>query len=56
MKPVLVDQGVYREFCSAEELELDVEVCYEQDLRYVFFLEREELEVAGGKKALDPNQ
>lgn len=48
---------MYREFCSAEELELDVEVCYEQDLRYVFFfLEREELEVAGGKKALDPNQ
>ncbi|EMF11883.1 MFS general substrate transporter [Sphaerulina musiva SO2202] len=38
LKPVLVDQGVYREFCSAEELELDVEVCYEQDLRLnVFF-------------------
>ena len=33
LKPVLVDQGVYRELCSAEELKLDVEVCYEQDLR-----------------------
>jgi hypothetical protein len=36
LKPVLVDQGVYREFCSAEEVDLDVEVCYEQDLRCVF--------------------
>lgn len=33
LKPVLVDQGVYREYCSAEELELGIEVCYEQDLR-----------------------
>ena len=33
LKPVLIDQGVYRELCSAIELEDDVEVCYEQDLR-----------------------
>ncbi|KAI5364974.1 Putative major facilitator superfamily, MFS transporter superfamily [Septoria linicola] len=37
LKPVLVDQGVYREYCSAEELELGVEVCYEQDLRLNIF-------------------
>ncbi|KAF2212092.1 hypothetical protein CERZMDRAFT_98006 [Cercospora zeae-maydis SCOH1-5] len=33
LKPILVDQGVYREFCSEEELKDGVEVCYEQDLR-----------------------
>lgn len=33
LKPVLVDQGVYRELCTKEELEQGVEVCYEQDLR-----------------------
>ncbi|PPJ50891.1 hypothetical protein CBER1_07089 [Cercospora berteroae] len=33
LKPILVDQGVYREFCSDEELKEGVEVCYEQDLR-----------------------
>lgn len=38
LKPVLVDKGVYREHCSAEELELGLEVCYEQGLRLnVFF-------------------
>ena len=36
LKPVLIDQGVYRELCTAEELHRDVEVCYEQDLRYGF--------------------
>lgn len=35
LKPVLVDQGVYRELCSQEELDENVEVCYEQDLRCV---------------------
>lgn len=35
LKPVLVDQGVYREYCTVEELEEGVELCYKQDLRYV---------------------
>lgn len=35
LKPVLIDQGVYREFCTREELEDGVELCYKQDLRYV---------------------
>ena len=35
LKPVLVDVGVYRELCTPEELIDDVEVCFEQDLRYV---------------------
>jgi hypothetical protein len=34
LKPVLIDQGVYRELCTADELAEDVEVCYEQELRY----------------------
>ncbi|SMR56986.1 unnamed protein product [Zymoseptoria tritici ST99CH_1E4] len=37
LKPVLVDQGVYRELCTKEELEQGVEVCYEQDLRLNLF-------------------
>jgi MFS family permease len=36
LKPVLIDQGVYRELCTADELEEGVDVCYEQELRYVF--------------------
>lgn len=35
LKPVLVDVGVYRELCTPEELLDDVDVCFEQDLRYV---------------------
>lgn len=34
LKPVLIDQGVYRELCTAKELEDGVDVCYEQELRY----------------------
>lgn len=34
LKPVLVDVGVYRELCTPEELLDDVDVCFEQDLRY----------------------
>jgi hypothetical protein len=37
LKPVLVDQNVYRELCTSEELEEGVEVCYEQDLRFVLY-------------------
>ena len=35
LKPVLIDQGVYREYCTLEELEEGVELCYKQDLRFV---------------------
>jgi hypothetical protein len=42
LKPVLVDVGVYRDLCTPEELMDDVDVCFEQDLRYV-----PELESAG---------
>jgi hypothetical protein len=37
LKPVLVNEGVYRELCTKEELDADVEICYEQDLRLNFF-------------------
>ncbi|TKA22595.1 hypothetical protein B0A50_08284 [Salinomyces thailandicus] len=33
LKPVLVEEGVYRETCTAEELEEEVYTCYEQELR-----------------------
>lgn len=33
LKPVLIDQGVYREQCTREEMEDEVELCYKQDLR-----------------------
>lgn len=33
LKPVLIDQGVYREQCTRQELEDEVELCYKQDLR-----------------------
>jgi hypothetical protein len=33
LKPVLIDQGVYRESCSKSEIIDDVEVCFKQDLR-----------------------
>ena len=38
---MLVDNGVYRELCTAEELDAGVEICYEQDLRYVSFPQSE---------------
>ncbi|KAK4565927.1 hypothetical protein LTR86_003776 [Recurvomyces mirabilis] len=37
LKPVLISEKVYRELCTAEELEANLEVCYEQDLRLNFF-------------------
>ncbi|GAB7360621.1 hypothetical protein MBLNU230_g0501t1 [Neophaeotheca triangularis] len=37
LKPILVDQGVYREMCTPEEIKLDVKLCYEQDLRLNLF-------------------
>ena len=35
LKPVLIDQGMYRESCTAREIQDDVELCYKQDLRYL---------------------
>lgn len=35
IKPVLVSEGVYRERCTQDELESGVEVCVEQDIRYL---------------------
>ncbi|KAL2069361.1 hypothetical protein VTL71DRAFT_15699 [Oculimacula yallundae] len=37
LKPVLISEGVYRELCTAEELQQDVELCVEQDIRLNFF-------------------
>ncbi|KAF2748494.1 MFS general substrate transporter [Sporormia fimetaria CBS 119925] len=33
IKPVLVEEGVYRDHCTADELKQDVLLCYKQDLR-----------------------
>ncbi|EOA86687.1 hypothetical protein ACJQWK_09023 [Exserohilum turcicum] len=33
IKPVLLDEGVYRDYCTDDELESNVHVCYEQELR-----------------------
>lgn len=33
IKPVLIQEGVYREKCTQQELEDGVWVCYEQELR-----------------------
>ena len=41
IKPVLVDEKVYRYLCTEEELERDVRVCYQQDLRWVHCSARE---------------
>lgn len=35
IKPVLLEEGVYRNRCSKQELKDDVPVCYEQELRFV---------------------
>ncbi|KAI9044296.1 putative MFS transporter [Aspergillus affinis] len=37
LKPVLVGEGVYRNLCTAEELQRDVELCYKQDLKLNLF-------------------
>lgn len=33
IKPVLIEQGVYRDRCTEYELEKGVRVCYEQEIR-----------------------
>lgn len=35
IKPVLVKEQVYRDQCTEDELEKNVRVCYQQDLRSV---------------------
>ncbi|CZR59374.1 probable MFS transporter [Phialocephala subalpina] len=37
IKPVLISEGVYRELCTEDELQQDVEVCKEQDIRLNLF-------------------
>jgi len=34
LKPVLVEEGVYRQFCSEEEIGISERTCYEQEIRY----------------------
>lgn len=36
LKPVLIREGVYRKYCTKEELDKDVRVCYEQEIRLNF--------------------
>lgn len=37
LKPILINEGVFRELCTQEELDAGIEVCFEQDLRLNFF-------------------
>lgn len=32
-KPVLVEEGVYRQFCSEDEFSISERTCYEQEIR-----------------------
>jgi len=34
IKPIFVQEGVYRDQCTKRELDDNVEVCYNQELRY----------------------
>ncbi|KAL9092410.1 MAG: hypothetical protein Q9159_000918 [Coniocarpon cinnabarinum] len=36
LKPVLISEGVYRDVCTAQELQRDMEVCEKQELRLNF--------------------
>lgn len=36
LKPVLIQEGVYREYCSEDEVQKEVSVCFEQELRLNF--------------------
>ncbi|KAH7109831.1 MFS transporter-like protein Fmp42 [Dendryphion nanum] len=37
LKPILIKEGVFRNLCTKEELDADLDVCFEQDLRLNFF-------------------
>ena len=34
LKPVLIHEGVYSQFCSQEEVKMTEKTCYEQEIRY----------------------
>jgi hypothetical protein len=34
LKPLLIEEGVYRKFCTPDELDRDVSICYMQEIRY----------------------
>lgn len=36
IKPVLIEEGVYRDRCTDEELEDNISTCYGQEIRYDF--------------------
>ncbi|RPB23156.1 MFS general substrate transporter [Terfezia boudieri ATCC MYA-4762] len=36
LKPVLIEEGVYKEYCTEKELDKGVRVCFEQELRLNF--------------------
>lgn len=36
IKPVLIREGVYRNYCTEKEIRDNVRVCYSQELQYVF--------------------
>ncbi|KAI4697070.1 uncharacterized protein J4E84_000195 [Alternaria hordeiaustralica] len=37
LKPILIKEGVFSNLCTPEEVDANVEVCFEQDLRLNFF-------------------
>ncbi|KAF2827874.1 MFS general substrate transporter [Ophiobolus disseminans] len=37
LKPILIKEGVFRDRCTAEEIDAGVELCFEQDIRLNFF-------------------
>jgi hypothetical protein len=52
IKPVLIEEDVYRGYCTKEELEKGVRVCYEQEIRLVWPL----CEEMGEKLTFVPTQ
>lgn len=36
LKPVLIEEGVYNEYCTEKEVDRGVGVCFEQELRLNF--------------------
>lgn len=49
LKPVLIEQGVYRDRCTEHELKEGVRVCYEQEIRYG--IPRRDCALAGMQRA-----
>jgi hypothetical protein len=40
IKPVLIKEQVYRKYCTQKELDKNVRVCYEQEIRSVVSMRR----------------